>query len=103
MARKKKKTEDPSFDLDSPGNRWFGQGLTQIHDRFDRIEERFDNRIDRFEERFVARLDKLGNRIGGIEKLVWVAVGGVVIGLAILGYIANLARSVLLLWLQQLS
>ena len=103
MARKKKKAGDPPFGQDSPKDRWFGQGLTQIHERFDRIEERFDDRFDRFENRFGERLDKLGNKIGGIERTVWIAVGGVVVGLAILGYIAALARSVLLLWLQQLS
>ena len=69
---------------------WIQQGIQQINDRIDRVE----NRVEK-------RFDLQDNRLRRIESTVWVAIGCVIIMTAIVGYAASLARDVLTLWIQQ--
>lgn len=65
---------------------WVQYSLNQINERLDRVKRRFDQQ-DR--------------RLRRIEGIVWVATGCVIIMTAIVGYVASLARDVLMQWLQQ--
>ena len=65
---------------------WIQQGFQQVNNRIDRVD---------------SRLDQVDNRLRRVESIVWVATGCVIIMTAIVGYVATLARDVLMLWMQQ--
>lgn len=79
---------------------WIQQGFQQVNSRFDRVNDRID-RINYRIDRIASRFDQVDNRLRRVENIVWVATGCVIIMTAIVGYIASLARDLLVLRMQQ--
>ena len=85
-----KNTSEPltpdSVSPPEPTTAWIQQGFQQVNNRIDRVD---------------SRLDQVDNRLRRVESIVWVATGCVIIMTAIVGYVATLARDLLMLWMQQ--
>ena len=79
---------------------WIQQGFQQVNNRFGRVDRQFD-RVDRRFDGIDNRIDQVDNRLRRIESIIWVATGCVIIMTAIAGYVASLARDLLMLWMQQ--
>lgn len=47
------------------------------------------------------RLDRFDRRLRRVELAVWIAAGCVIVILAIVAFVADIARDALLLWMQQ--
>ena len=99
---------EPNFGIPNAGFRiapeptsgWNQQGFQQVNNRFGRVDRQFD-RVDRRFDGIDNRIDQLDNRLRRIESMIWVPTGCVIIMTAIVGYVATLARDLLMLWIQQ--